>query len=183
MKFKEFWKRYSYGIVRIFVDQIAIAIFAAAVAFGTATKYMNLTVGSSFFSVFFLLFMVAELTFRTGVEDREKIALGRFEKNNLTGLYMGLLANIPNFVLAVIYAVISHIDSLQNVAGLANVIMKLIYGEYLGILTLEVGGTKLGLMPVSFFLMIVPPVIAAFLGYFLGANGIITPKPSKKDME
>lgn len=183
MKFKEFWTHYSYSAVRIFVDQIAIAIFAAAVAFGTAYKNPTLMLVSSFFSVGFLLFMVAELTFRNGFEDREKIALGRFKKNNLTGLYMGLLASVPSLLLALAYAVLSCFDSMKNIAGVINVIMKLIYGEYLGILTLEAGGTKLGLMPISFFLIVVPTVLAALVGYIFGVNGIITPKPTKKDLE
>ena len=59
MKFKDFMKYYSYGYVRIFVDQIAIAIFAVAVAVGVSSKGTTLAVISSIFSVCFFLFAVA----------------------------------------------------------------------------------------------------------------------------
>ena len=183
MKFKDFMKYYSYGYVRIFVDQIAIAIFAVAIAVGVSSKGTTLAVISSVFSVCFFLFAVAALTFKQGVTDREKTELGRFKKNNLTGLYMGIIASIPNFVLATLHALLALFPSLQNYKGIVNVIMKLIYGEYLGILTLSVGERKLGEMILPFFIMIIPTLLAAFLGYYLALNGIIVPKPTKKDLE
>lgn len=183
MNFKEFVKYYSYGFVRIFVDQIAIALFAVAVATGANGMSHTLVIASSVFSVLFFLFMVAELTFRQGTADSEKIALGRFKKNNLTGLYMGLFANIPNLILALMYAICRLFEAGNGAAAFANVAMKLIYGEYLGLLTIEVGGRTLGLNPISFFVMMVPALLTAFIGYYVGVNNIIVIKPTKKDLE
>ena len=137
MGFKDFVKYYSYGYVRIFVDQLVIAMFGASVAMGAGGKNQALVIGSSAFSVVFFLFLVAELTFRQGTEDSEKIALGRFKKNNFTGLYMGLIANIPNFILATAYSVLKLLGSVKP-AGIVNVITKLMNGEYLGIFTIKV---------------------------------------------
>ena len=183
MKFKDFMKYYSYGYVRIFVDQIAIAVFAVAVAVGVSSKGTTLAVISSIFSVCFFLFAVAALTFKQGISDKEKTELGRFKKNSLTGFYMGLIASIPNFVLALLHAFLALFPSLQNYKGIVNVIMKLIYGEYLGLLTLSVGEKKLGEMILPFFIMIIPTLLAAFFGYYFAINGIIVPKPTKKDLE
>lgn len=183
MKFRDFFKYYSYGIVRIFVDQIAIAIFASAVALGTAYKNMPLAIASSVFSILFFMFMVAELTFRQGVEDKEKTEIGRFERNNLTGLYMGLFANVPNFVLALAFLVLKYIPSAQNIAGVVNVIVRLICGEYMGLLAIKVGGAQLGTYPISLFVIMIPGILAAFLGYYLGVSGKIIIKPTKKDLE
>ncbi len=184
MEFKEFWKKYSYGIVRIFVDQIAISLFAFAVALGLANDNMPLAIASSVFSILFFMFMVAELCFRQGASDKEKIDLGRFQRNNLTGLYMGLLASVPNFVLAVGYAVFHSIEATQgSIDGFFNLAMKLISGEYLGLLAIKVGGNTLGIYPISYFVIIIPGVLAAFLGYYLGVSGKIVIKPTKKDLE
>lgn len=183
MKFKEFIKNYSYVIVRIFVDQLAVAVFALAVAIGTAKNFMTLTIFSSIFSVLFFAFMIGHMTYQAGVVDREKIALGRFKKNIFSGLIMGALANIPNFLLAVLYAIGGMFEATKGIASFANIAAKLIYGEYLGLLSIKVDGVSLGLMPISYFVIIIPALIATTLGYIIGVNGIITPKVTKKDME
>ena len=194
MNFKEFWKYYSYGIVRIFIDQIAIAVFGVAVALGCAAAAQSLgeaksqmfTLISGAFAALFFLFMVAELTFRQGVTDREKTELGRFKKSSLTGLYMGLLANVPNFILALGYTVFYLIEATKgSVSGFFGLACKLVMGEYLGILSIRVGesGALLSSIPYMYFVVIIPCLIAAFLGYFLGVNGIITPRLTKKDFE
>ncbi len=183
--FKDFWNRYSYGAVRIFVDQLAIAIFAFAVALGlAASENMALTVASSVFAVFFFMFMVAELCFKQAVEDREKTELGRFKRCNLTGLYMGLLANIPNFVLAVGYAIFFSIEATRgSVSGFFALALKFVTGEYLGLLTLKAGENMLGFYPISYFVIMIPGIFAAFIGYYLGITGKIVIKPTKKDLE
>ncbi len=178
MRFKDFWKKYSYVIVRCFVDQIAIAVFALAVAIGVAISSPVLLLASSVFSVLFFMFMIGLMCWKAGVEDKEKIDLGRFKGNSLTGLYIGLLANIPNFVLAVMYALFDG-----KVGAFANLALKLIYGEYLGILSIQVGENKLGLYPISFFVILIPAILATFVGYLLGVKGIIKPKITKKDLE
>lgn len=192
MSFKEFWSRYSYSSARIFIDQIAIAIFGVAVALGTASAAPTigektatlLTVFTSVFSVLFFLFMVAELCFRQGVEDREKNENGSSTKNNLVGLYMALFANIPNFVLALGYTVFSYIpDTAGSVSGFFGLATKLLMGEYLGLFSIKSAGTMLSSVPPMYFVAIIPCLLAAFLGYYVGVNGIITIKPTKKDFE
>ncbi len=160
MNFKEFWKYYSYGIVRIFVDQLAIAIFAFAVALGVAASNMTLAIASSIFAVLFFMFMTAELCFKQGVSDKEKTDLGRFEKNNLTGLYMGLLANVPNFVLALGFALFSLIEATRgSVSGFFGLALKFVMGEYLGLFTLKINGSMIGSFPISYFIAMLPSVL------------------------
>ena len=184
MKFKEFFKYYSYSIVRIFVDQIAIALFAVAVALALANKSMPMTVASSIFSIVFFLFMVAELSFRQGAADKEKTDLGRFKRNDLTGLYIGLIANVPNFVITLGFNVFYFIEATRgSVSGVFGLIIKLICGEYLGLLSFDVGSMKLSSFPPVYFLVMIPCILAAWLGYYLGVSGRIVIKPTKKDLE
>ncbi|MBQ8005903.1 MAG: hypothetical protein IJ303_06300 [Clostridia bacterium] len=184
MCFKDFWKKYSYSIVRIFVDQLAISIFAFAVALGLANSSMSLVIASSVFAILFFMFMVAELCFRQGADDKEKSDLGRFKKNNFTGLYMGILAAVPNFVLAVAYAVFHNIEATKgSVDGFVALTLKLITGEYLGLMNIQLFGSGLGTYPLTYFVIIIPGVFAAFLGYYLGISGKIVIKPTKKDLE
>ncbi|MBQ8208341.1 MAG: hypothetical protein IJZ89_06385, partial [Clostridia bacterium] len=156
MNFKEFWKYYSYSIVRIFVDQIAIAIFGLAMALGTSAsvsslgdeKARMLTVITSIFAILFFLFMVAELCFRHGASDKEKTDNGRMQRNNLTGLYMGLLANVPNFILTLGYTVFYFIEATRgSVSGVFGLITKLMCGEYLGLFSIKIGDSLLSSYP------------------------------------
>lgn len=192
LSFKEFWSNYSYSSARIFIDQIAIAIFGVAVALGTASAAPTigektatiLTVVSSVFAILFFLFMVAELCFRQGAEDREKNENGSRTKNNFIGLYMGLLANVPNFVLILGYTVFSYIPATAGSAsGFFGLATKLLMGEYLGLFSLKPAGAMLSSIPPMYFIAIIPCLLASFLGYYLGVNGIITIKPTKKDFE
>ncbi len=191
MGIKKFFGNYSYHCVKIFVDQIAIAVFGLALAITTAKanssadpdKIQPMTVAVSVGAVIFFLVMAGQIAFRCGVEDREKISLGRFPKNNYTGFFMGLAANIPNLVLAVMYAVFGLFETTSGIAAFANLTMKLIYGEYLGILSIPINGTKLGMMPLSFFLITLPSVVACGIAYYLAVNGIIEFKPTKDKLE
>ena len=191
MNIKKFFSNYSYHCVKIFVDQIAIAVFGLALAITTAkadsandpNQIQPMTVVVSVGAVLFFLIMAGQIAFKCGVEDREKISLGRFPKNNYTGFLMGLIANIPNLVLAVMYAVFGLFEATGGIAAFANLAMKLIYGEYLGILSIPVNGTKLGMMPVSFFLIALPSIIACGIAYYLAVNGIIEFRPTKDKLE
>ena len=191
MNIKKFFGNYSYHCVKIFVDQIAIAVFGLALAITTAkanstndpNQIQPMTVAVSIGAVIFFLVMAGQIAFRCGVEDREKISLGRFPKNNYTGFLMGIIANIPNLVLAVVYAVFRLFEATGGIAAFANLAMKLIYGEYLGILSIPISGTKLGMMPLSFFLITLPSIIACGIAYYLAVNGIIEFRPTKDKLE
>ena len=191
MNIKKFFGNYSYHCVKIFVDQIAIAVFGLALAITTAkanstndpNQIQPMTVAVSVGAVIFFLVMAGQIAFRCGVEDREKISLGRFPKNNYTGFLMGIIANIPNLVLAVVYAVFRLFEATGGIAAFANLAMKLIYGEYLGILSIPISGTKLGMMPLSFFLITLPSIIACGIAYYLAVNGIIEFRPTKDKLE
>ena len=191
MNIKKFFSNYSYHCVKIFVDQIAIAVFGLALAITTAkanstndpNQIQPMTVAVSVGAVIFFLVMAGQIAFRCGVEDREKISLGRFPKNNYTGFLMGIIANIPNLVLAVVYAVFRLFEATGGIAAFANLAMKLIYGEYLGILSIPISGTKLGMMPLSFFLITLPSIIACGIAYYLAVNGIIEFRPTKDKLE
>ena len=191
MNIKKFFSNYSYHCVKIFVDQIAIAVFGLALAITTAkanstndpNQIQPMTVAVSVGAVIFFLVMAGQIAFRCGVEDREKISLGRFPKNNYTGFLMGIIANIPNLVLAVVYAVFRLFEATGGIAAFANLAMKLIYGEYLGILSIPISGTKLGMMPLSFFLITLPSIIACGFAYYLAVNGIIEFRPTKDKLE
>ncbi len=191
MGIKKFFSYYSYNCVKIFVDQLAIAIFGLAVSISIGStqssadpnKIQPLTVAASVCAVAFFLVMIGQIAFKCGVEDKERIHLGRFPKNNYTGFLMGLIANIPNLVLAVMYAVFSLFEATGGIAAFANLAMKLIYGEYLGILSIPINGTKLGMMPLSFFIITIPAIVTCGIAYYLAVNGIIEIKPAKNKLE
>lgn len=188
---KRFLSNYSYHCVKIFVDQIAIAVFGLALALSVGkaqsdadpNKIQPMTVAVSVCAVLFFLVMAGQIAFRCGTEDREKISLGRFPKNNYTGFLMGLTANIPNLVLAVMYAVFGLFEATGGIAAFANLTMKLIYGEYLGILAIPINGTKLGIMPLSFFLITIPSIVVCGITYYLAVNGVVEIKPTKDKLE
>ena len=83
---KEFFKRYSYESVHLFLNQVAIGLFGLvlALAAGMAESSTLRTV-TSVFAILFFLFLQFSCTWRVGAEDRVSIDLGK--KIDILALY------------------------------------------------------------------------------------------------
>lgn len=95
---KDFFKRYSYNSVKIFVNQVAISLLGAGLALATASNDTLLAV-TSIFAIVFYLFLVYVDIWQVGAKDRISIDVNKMEYKPLTGLAIGLGANIINFII------------------------------------------------------------------------------------
>ena len=120
---KKFFHDYSYNIVKMFVNQFAISIFGVSLTFATtsahgeSTGFDTLTVVVSLLSVLFYLFLIYTLMWEVGAKDRIHVDMGKMKKHPHTGLIMSIIANIPNFIIAIMFTVASPFMTTAMWAG------------------------------------------------------------------
>ena len=129
----------------------------------------------SIFAILFYLFLIYTLVWEIGAKDKISVDVGKKEYKPFTGLWMGLIANIPNIVFAMILAIsklfISNVDGKEfNGLGIVSVIANVLQGMYFG----AISAIKLpSEQPLSnlwwtYFLIIIPALVTSFIAYYLG---------------
>ena len=191
---KAFFERYSYESVRLALNQIAISMFGFALAM-TAGKAESdpLLLWSSIGSILFYLALTYGSAHRTGSGDRLSIQYGKIPFRPLTGLLLSLIANSVNLILAILITVGQYAD-LVGISDISRIIALLIQGMYQGVLaTVSVGGVTLNGLWWAYFLITIPAMLVATLGYIAGAKDFHMTKmgipeypesdrPSKKEL-
>ena len=168
---KAFFERYSYESVRLALNQIAISMFGFALAM-TAGKAESdpLLLWSSIGSILFYLALTYGSAHRTGLGDRLSIQYGKIPFRPLTGLLLSLIANSVNLILAILITIGQYTD-LVGISDISRIIALLIQGMYQGVLaTVSVGGVTLNGLWWSYFLITIPAMLVATLGYIAGAK-------------
>ncbi len=169
---KSFWKRYSYSVIKLFVNQFAISIFGLVLALACGkAENSTLMYVTSIGAIIFYLFLLYAALWEIGAKDKILVDGGRLPKNNLNGLYMGLLANIPNFILAILVSIgLLFADGgvISKIGGVASSISIFIQGMYSGILAIDVGGAPLNTYFFVYFLIPLPAILICTLSYFFG---------------
>ncbi len=186
-----FWKEHSYDIVKMFLYQIAIAIFGISLALATGSKSTSvdttgqqpatLQIVTSIFSIAFYLFLICHSMWELGAKDSARIARGEPGGSRLTGLYMGLTASSVNFLIAVCITLgtfLSDIPFFSNVGAGAATLGLLIEGMYTGLLAIRVGDIPLNSMWFMWFIIMIPMIVAAALSYFAGTHNFCLFKPN-----
>lgn len=187
-----FLKERSYDITRMFLYQIAIAVFGISLAFATGSKSTDVSITqpatlqivTSVFSILFYLFLICYLMWELGEKDAGKIERGEPGASRLTGLYMALVASATNFLVAVCITLgtfLSHIPFFSNLGGGAAFVGLVSEGMYTGLLAIRVNDTPLNSMWFMWFLIMIPMIVAASLSYFAGTHDfhLFKTKPPK----
>ncbi len=168
---KAFFERYSYESVRLLLNQIAISMFGFALAMSAVkAKSDALLLWSSIAAIVFYLALTYGTAHKTGSQDRLSIEYGKIPFKPLRGLAVSLLANSINLLLATLIAVgsLCNIPALESVS---NAIALLSQGMYQGVLAvIRVGELPLNEMWWAYFLITVPAMLVATLGYIAGAK-------------
>lgn len=172
---KGFFQKYSYSIIKMFVNQFAISLFGVVLAMATAAAGNNaLTVAVSIFAIVFYVFLIYTMTWEIGAKDRISVDYGKMPNRPHTGLLLSLVANIPNFLLAILYAIAYPFMGTHRWAGNLNAVLNLLsailegmYRGLLSVITLPSGRPMLNAWW-SYFLIIVPALIASWLAYIAG---------------
>lgn len=170
---KKFFRERSYEMVKMFLNQFATAIFGVVLAIAAQkaenTVLRNLT---SAFAVLFYLFLLYTMTWELGFKDRAGVTSGSKKKQPLTGLYISLFANIPNFVFAVFIMLAQMLDVgfISAIGGFCATAAVLLEGMYTGLLTNTFMGAALHSYWWMFFIIILPALITCTVAYLFGLN-------------
>lgn len=169
---KKFFERYSYQCVTLFVNQVAIALFAISLAFAAGmAENDSLKLITSIFSVAFLLFIDFTGVWKLGAEDRLSVDLGKAKADLSVPVKIWLLSNSINLLLAVLFTLGALIEPLSGLR-VCSVIALLIHGEYMGILSVAVNGVQLNTLWYMYFIITVPTLITVFGAYWMGLKNI-----------
>ena len=166
---KDFFHKYGYSIVKMFVNQFAISLFGSTLAMATLLADNDafaalVSVGSTIFYLFLLYIMTWEI----GAKDRVSVDIGKKEYKPFTGFIMSIIANVPTFALAIlfVFASITSSDTLEAIVDIARIVIE---GMYVGLLaTVEISGVQLHNIWWAYLAITLPSIITCGLAYFLG---------------
>ena len=144
---REFFQKHSYNAVRLFVNQIAISIFGLvlAIACGKVENDM-LKIITSCGAIAFYLFLLYAAMWEVGSKDKFGVDNGTKKAMPLTGLFVALLANGINLLLAIFILAFSFAPeggALHAAGALSKVIALFIQGMYTGLLSIDLGDMPL----------------------------------------
>jgi len=172
---KKFFLDYGYSGVRMFVDQFAIALFGVSLVIAVSgledEKYNWLIYAVSVFSVLFYMVLIYSIPWNHGAKDRISVDYNKKKRNLLLGLYMGLVANIPNALIALLSGIFALTGPESTAAGLRAIGVAL-QGMYLGILQLKIGDTPLNALWWVLVLLMIPSLIVSTVSYIAGFNNV-----------
>ena len=172
---KQFFSTHSYNMVKMFLNQFAIALFGfiLVLAAGQAenTTLRNVT---SVFAILFYLFLIYVMTWEIGFRDKVSVETGRKKRNPFTGVLISLCANSINFILAIFIMLASLFDvaALSNIGGVCASIAVFIEGMYTGLLANHVWGAALNSYWFVYFLLPIPAIVTCGIAYQLGVHDI-----------
>lgn len=172
---KSFFQQHSYNIIKMFVNQFAISLFGIVLAMATlAADSTVLTIVCSVFSIAFYLFLIYTMVWEIGAKDRVSVDYGKKAYHPHTGLGIGLVANLPNLLIAILYTIGYPFMTTHKWAGNMNFVLNwisaILEGMYRGVLSLITlpNGTLIVHEWWTYFVITIPAILAAWLGYFAG---------------
>lgn len=173
---KDFFSRYSYQTVHLFLNQVAIGLFGMVLALAAGMAESDgLKIGTSIFAVIFFLFLQFASAWRVGSEDRVSVDLGKRKRDLLVPIKMWALANSLNFLLALFISLglwFPGVGFFSVLGGIASPIKLVAEGMYTGLLSINVGGQPLNTLWFMHFLTPLPALLAIVVAYLCGLNNI-----------
>ena len=102
---KTFYNKYSFAMVKMFINQCVIGLFGNVLAlFTSSIKSVPVTIAIGASAILFYFFLVYTMIWEIGSKDSIPIDAGRTKYNPLTGLWIAIGAALPNLILATVHA-------------------------------------------------------------------------------
>ena len=186
---KDFFKRYSYESVHLFLNQVAIGLFGLVLALAAGMNgSATLRTVTSVFAIVFFLFLQFSSVWRVGAEDRVSVDIGKRRADLSVPVKMWLLANSLNLLLALLVSLgiwFADVKALSSIGGVAAVIKNIIEGMYTGVLAIKVGDQPLNTYWFMHFVTTLPALPVIFASYLCGLKnvsfgGLFSPNPNSK---
>lgn len=184
-RMKGFFGKYSYTIVKLFVNQFAIALFGLGMAFASGYGDNNkLKIATGIGAIVFYLFLLYAHMWEVGAKDGINAEARGLSRGLWRGFVIGLCANAINFLLALLIlpgAFAPMGSTLKGVSSVFSVIALLLEGMYIAILSLPLGGIPLNSYAWVYFAIPMPAILISGAAYIIGsynlhATNILIPK-------
>lgn len=152
------------------LQQFGAAFFALAMILAAAAANTGiLELIASGIAIVLYLYLLYSIMWEKGGQDRIKIDGGRAPRVPLKGLYISLVANIPNILIALLVLISNPFKYTQEWAGTLNVV-----GRSAGILWEAMyAGFIMNFAPknpIAYVLMILPALAVCWAGYLIGLS-------------
>lgn len=166
-------KENSKIITKLLLNQTGATILGFTIS-GFGVTRDSIFVFTSLFATAFYISLIYSAMWEEGGKERIRIDGGRAEMKPLRGLWVSLIANIPNMILAlgaVIGSIFGSTDGAfgwqwaGTLGGLCKTIAVFWEGMYMGLIR-----TYSPFNPIAYVLVIFPAIIVSTGAYYLGVN-------------
>lgn len=199
-KIKEFFARYSYDSVKMILDQVVLAFFGFGLTIATLkARNESLMLIAGIGAAIFYWAMLYSVAWKMGTTDRPIIEMGHRKYRPFTGTLVSLIANIPNFLVAVAFTINSLVG---DGGGISGALIRFMNGMYHSLMHLikfngssfhmcldceacienTAGWEYLHALWWVYFLLILPAVLVSTLAYMMGARGKLFTKLMVPDL-
>ncbi len=169
---RTFFRERSYDAVKLLVMQCAISMFGLVLTLAAGTVESDLIrIGCSILSILFYLFLIYTGIWDVGAKDCVSVEYGHRAYRPLTGLWIALLANAWNFLLAfgiTLGTLCSDSALFGSIGGGSKFIALVTQGMYTGVLAIQIGDVSLNAMVWPYFLTPLPAILTAAAAYYFG---------------
>ncbi len=173
---KQFFKDHSYDMVKLMLNQIAIAIFGFSLTLVAGNmENETLRTVAAICSILFYLFLTYVTAWGIGYRDHTSVSLGKKKLQRGKGFLVALCANALNLLLAVFIAV-GYIpgvpELLLNVSYVSQFFATLLQGMFSGLMPLQIAGVALKDLWFVFFLLPLPAILVCGVSYLFGVKDV-----------
>ena len=176
---KQFFKKYSYCMVKLFITQCVLGLFGSVIALATAKAGQDaLTLACGIFAIVFYAFLIYTYMWEIGAKEKNAIDSGRQKLSLSTGLFIGLGSHIPTFVLALIYTVLfpiaTKVEGLAStICAISKIFLLFFNGMYVAVMSLiQINGVAAHTFGLTYFVISIPAIIVTVIAYYTGAKGL-----------
>ncbi len=170
---KRFFADHSYDMVKMLLNQIAIAIFGFSLVLtaglADSSSLRNVT---SVFSILFYLFLIYITAWDIGYKDKISVAVGKKKYNPFKGVLISLCANAFNFVFAIGITLTRLTGGVKTFGAICQFCAGIFEGMYAGLLVNEVGGAALNTYWFMYFLIPLPAILVSGVAYLFGLKDV-----------
>ncbi len=167
----KFIKEHSYDIFKLIINQLGIMILGLVLSFASSS-HSALLLMVSIFAVGFYMVLVYTMLWDMGSKNKVRIEYNRIPDDKLLGFKLSSIAAIPNVIIAILITVGYFIRSSSTLYGVGILIGGFYEAMYIGIIkflnSFFAAETQLALSVVWYWLIILPAIIAAGIGYIMG---------------
>ena len=169
-------------MIKMFVNQFAIALFGLGMAFVSySSDSIKLRVATSIGAIIFYLFLLYVHMWEVGAKDGISATARGTSRGLWRGFVLSICANAINIIAALMVFTKVFTGAENQVSAVGQFIAMVLQGMFQGILSQRVGAAQINDFWWIYFLIIIPAVLVTGLAYIIGnfglhATNILIPK-------